>query len=1094
MTKAGNSQITRTITLLITIVSLSLPAYAQYSGGTGEPDDPYQIATAEDLITLGETTEDYDKHFILTADIDLDPNLPGRKVFDRAVIAPDTDDSKVDFQGDLFTGIFDGSGYTISHLTIKGDSYLGLFGQAGSGAIISNLGLKAADINGISDSIGGLVGDNGYGSSITSCFSAGSVSGDGGLVGYNSGSITSCYTTGVVSGKGGLVGSTYYGSNISNCYSTATVNGQYGVGGLVGYNLGSITSCYSAGSVSGDEVIGGLVGTNFGTITRCYSHAIVTGESTIGGLVGKLDGYYSMRGDVCGTISNSYSAGVVDGTDSAGGLVGYTGIGSISNSFWDIETSGQATSDRGIGKTTAEMQTTTTFLNAGWDFIDETVNGPNDIWKISEGLDYPRLWWEKYGGGTGEPNNPYLIYTAEHLNEMSAEPNDWDKHFKLMADIDLSGFVYDRAVIAPDMKDAERGFQGTTFNGVFDGNGNTISHLLIEGYSYLGLFGELSSGASITNLGLEVVDVNGTGRFVGGLVGANGESAWSLRAGGYISRCYSTGEVSGNTRIGGLVGYNIGDLTNCYSTVAVKGEGSLGGLVGCNDSDFPESGMSRGRVGAITRCYSTGQVTGISFVGGLVGTQSPFANVEFSFWDIETSGLPNMCGRDEIDARWDHVCDDSYGRATAEMQTVSTFLEAGWDFAGETSNGTEDIWWIIEGKDYPHLWWEESTTPTAPYGGGSGEPNDPYLIGTAEELISLGRRPWDYGKHFILTDDIDLNINLPWWVSLVNVVIGGTSFTGVFDGDGHTISNLKVGLFGSLGSGAEVRDLGVVDVNISSGYGSISADNNGNITNCYCTGTIRGFGGLVGYNYGDINQCYSTCTHIGGNGGGLVGENGLGGNITASYNTGTVSGGEVGGLVGSNYGNVTQNHSTGSVSGTGGDIGGLVGRNGGTVTQCFSTGAVSATGDAISDIGGLVGYNSGGVIQCYSTGTVSAIGELLTFCVGGLVGGGNDGNVIQCYSTGLVSATGQFTAGIGGLVGRDSTVTKSVWDIETSGLSESAGGVGLTTTEMQTAQTFLEAGWDFVDETENGTDDIWWIDEGQDYPRLWWEIGDETSP
>jgi hypothetical protein len=94
----------------------------------------------------------------------------------------------------------------------------------------------------------------------------------------------------------------------------------------------------------------------------------------------------------------------------------------------------------------------------------------------------------------------------------------------------------------------------------------------------------------------------------------------------------------------------------------------------------------------------------------------------------------------------------------------------------------------------------------------------------------------------------------------------------------------------------------------------------------------------------------------------------------------------------------------------------------------------------------------------------------------------------------LVSATGQFTAGIGGLVGRDSTVTKSVWDIETSGLSESAGGVGLTTTEMQTAQTFLEAGWDFVDETENGTDDIWWIDEGQDYPRLWWEIGDETSP
>ena len=69
---------------------VGLPAQAKYSGGTGEPNDPYQIATAADLIALGETPDDYDKHFILTADIDLDPNLPGRKVFDKAVIAPDT--------------------------------------------------------------------------------------------------------------------------------------------------------------------------------------------------------------------------------------------------------------------------------------------------------------------------------------------------------------------------------------------------------------------------------------------------------------------------------------------------------------------------------------------------------------------------------------------------------------------------------------------------------------------------------------------------------------------------------------------------------------------------------------------------------------------------------------------------------------------------------------------------------------------------------------------------------------------------------------------------------------------------------------------
>ena len=108
--------------------------------------------------------------------------------------------------------------------------------------------------------------------------------------------------------------------------------------------------------------------------------------------------------------------------------------------------------------------------------------------------------------------------------------------------------------------------------------------------------------------------------------------------------------------------------------------------------------------------------------------------------------------------------------------------------------------------------------------------------------------------------------------------------------------------------------------------------------------------------------------------------------------------------------------------------------------------------------------------------------------VGGLVGA-HGGPVVNCYSTALVSGD---TSG-GGLVGySDGAVTASFWDVTTSEASLSAGGTGLPTSELQTASTFLEAGWDFVDETENGTEDIWWIDEGQDYPRLWWERGDET--
>ena len=94
------------------------------------------------------------------------------------------------------------------------------------------------------------------------------------------------------------------------------------------------------------------------------------------------------------------------------------------------------------------------------------------------------------------------------------------------------------------------------------------------------------------------------------------------------------------------------------------------------------------------------------------------------------------------------------------------------------------------------------------------------------------------------------------------------------------------------------------------------------------------------------------------------------------------------------------------------------------------------------------------------------------------------GGVTQCYSTGAVMARNV----VGGLVGyngsRMGTVTQSFWDIQTSGQTTSAGGTGKTTAEMQTAKTFLDAGWDFVGETANGTEDIWWIDEGKDYPTV----------
>ena len=304
------------ISLLVAVCFGSSPAQAQYGGGTGEPNDPYQIATVDDLMLLGESPQDYDKHFILTADIDMDPKLPGRKVFDKAVIAPDTDPTEGRFKGTPFTGVFDGNGHTISHLTIAGVSYLGLFGHLGDGAKVSNLGLEDVDIYGTGANVGGLVGLN-LGSIIAS-YCTGGVSGDssvGGLMGGNVGMVAMSYSSGTVSGNGGVGGLLgRNGGNIATSYSTGTVTGNEYVGGLVGNSswTGSITTSYSTGTVTGSSEVGGLAGFNGGSIATSYSAGAVTGDKLVGGLVG-LNG---------GSITASCSTGTVTGEENVGGLVG----------------------------------------------------------------------------------------------------------------------------------------------------------------------------------------------------------------------------------------------------------------------------------------------------------------------------------------------------------------------------------------------------------------------------------------------------------------------------------------------------------------------------------------------------------------------------------------------------------------------------------------------------------------------------------------------------------------------------------------------------------------------------------------------------
>ncbi len=577
------------------------------------------------------------------------------------------------------------------------------------------------------------------------------------------------------------------------------------------------------------------------------------------------------------------------------------------------------------------MQTATTFLDAGWDFVGETVNGPNDVWKIVEDQTYPLLSWQKYGGGIGDPNDPYLIYTAEHLNVLGAEPNDYDKHFKLMADIDLLGYVYDRAVIAADVNDTQDWFQGTPFTGGFDGNGHTVSHLSIRGVSYLGLFGKLGAGAHIHDLGVHKVDVSGAVRSVGGLVGKNSKgnitssyssgtvtSKWAVgmlvgRNWGDISNCCTHGIVSGSENVGGLVGSNYGgNITASYSTATVKGEKAVGGLAGENSvGGIVSANHSRGR---INTSYSTGTVIGVNSVGGLVGNNSADSRINASYSTCTVTGHASVGGlvgrnsRGRINAsygagrvngkeRVGGLVGGGNNRPDGAKRSVWDMETSGqsWSYGGiglSTAemmtphmlglNGfADDPNWILDaGRDYPRLAWEGSTGQVIPepevgWLEGQGTEAQPYCVDTADQLIFLGRASLLCDRHFVLRRDIDLKPSLPGRRIFTQAVI--PTFAGAWDGNGHVIYNLVVegasnlGLFGQLGYAATVSNLGVVDGNIS-GSGSY-------------------VGSLAGLNYGDITQSYSSGTVSGVYGvGGLVGSNHYG-SITVSYSTGVATGG-----------------------------------------------------------------------------------------------------------------------------------------------------------------------------------------------------------
>jgi filamentous hemagglutinin family protein len=571
----------------------------------------------------------------------------------------------------------------------------------------------------------------------------------------------------------------------------------------------------------------------------------------------------------------------------------------------------------------------------------------------------------------------------------------------------------------------------SAFTGIFDGLGHTISGLTINrpGSDYVGLFGYMGNG-TIRNLGLLGGSVAGK-QSVGGMVGFSNNST--------ISQAYASGAVSGTDFVGGLVGDNAsGTIIQSYATGTVSGRNYIGGLVGNNSfatiSQVYATGAVTGAsvVGGlvgnnlslstlISQAYATGAVSGSgSEIGGLVGKSSS-NKITTSYWDSYSTGQANGVGNGSANGITAVTSDPAQSGASNSAFKQSAYA----DFDFTPGTGT---WFMIDGSTRPFLRSEYSTT-----------------INNAHQLQLM---TLNLGASYTLQSNIDAaatglggGVRAGMWSSAGFVPLGGgiTPFTGIFDGLGHSISNLSikpagspsyVGLFGSTAPSSEVRNIGLVDVSVAGGDVQVAA--------------------LIGSNQGKLSNSYAT------------------GRVTGATH--------VGGLVGDNLGTIDGSYFSGSAT-AGNRLGGLVGVNTGSISNSYSTGTV--TSFAAQDlIGGLVGHNSGGTISTsYASANVfNSNTDLLNRHTGSLVGN-NSGTVSNSYwdssASTLPGMDGGTTTGATGLTSTQMTklASFSSWNIANTGGSGKVWRIyeGYTAPLLTSFMTNLAVTANHVTTTYNGS-------------------------
>jgi hypothetical protein len=577
--------------------------------------------------------------------------------------------------------------------------------------------------------------------------------------------------------------------------------------------------------------------------------------------------------------------------------------------------------------------------------------------------------------------------------------------------------------------------------------------------SRLGVIQNVSANVTVTLSSIPV------GRLVfitaGGLVADNEGVIRDVAIDANVTSPYGAGGVTafndGVIREATVDG-EVTTLGYLYDTAAPV-DGVVGGVAGAHSDDGVITDVASGT--GITR--NSTETAG----GGVVGNIGDTASINDTYVTGTVSGVASDDGQalagpvvGRID-NWNGVVRDTYwdeetaGQATANVDGTTNLTTA--EMTGPnvtvTMAGLEFFdAWLANETGYPRLAAQvpdEDGTPTAPF-----EVSNPYDLAAVERNRSAAYR---------LTDDVDASERPLHTGDGFDPVGNDTvAFTGSFDGETHTVSNLTVdrpnadgvGLFGVV-EGGTVRNVTLADATVTGADGTgglVGRSVGGNVTNVTLEGgTVTG-GNRTGGVVGDATGTTVTTAAV--EGGTVTGANGTGGvigrytrDVPSGYPTGPVTSVSVadgtvegttrtGGVVGS-LGRVrVRNATVGgvAVSGTGA-VGGAVGANDGIVTRS----TVDASVDGGDGVGGAAGTNAGSVGKVAVDGSVEG-----DTAVGGLAGN-NTGRVERAYAVAAVSGANA----VGGAVGTgDGTVSGVYWDTAATGQTSSAGGSGLTTAEM----------------------------------------------